>query len=334
MEFSHQLPIILSSKFLYMLKTCLLLLFIITVLTSCSEEFDMKSPDLSKKVVLEGTITNEEGPYFFKLSHSKSISGQDLDTGISHALVVISDNEGTIDTLKPLPAIIQRHPKWLFYYLTIKKYSGIVDTIRLIGGNTNYLNGIYLTTKIQGKPGNKYSLMINYENSIIEATEIMPSVSKIDSVEFKEQFLEKDGQNYFVPFIYFKEPKNEINYYMFNFGSDDLYHLIYGAAKVWNFSILNDLYLKEYVSGFNLDDGASPTGFEDFWYFNNGENARIRMLSLSENAFRYYDSILKQFENDGGAYSPTPTSPPTNLTGNALGYFRASAVSEIDMIVK
>jgi hypothetical protein len=58
------------------------------------------------------------------------------------------------------------------------------------------------------------------------------------------------------------------------------------------------------------------------------------MLSLSEYAFKYYEALLKQFENDGGAYSPTPASPPTNLTGNALGYFRASAVSEIDQIVK
>ncbi len=317
-----------------MLKTRLLLLFFITVFSSCSEEFDINIHDSGNRVVLEGAITDEEGPYFFKLSHSKSISEQTLNTGISQALFVISDNEGTVDTLKPLPAIIQRHPKWLYNFITIKKYSGIIDTIRLIGGDTNYLNGIYLTTKIQGKPGNKYSLMINYENLIIEATEIMPSVSGIDSVEFREQFLEKDGQNYFVPFIYFKEPENDINYYMFNFGSDDLYHLVYGAAKVWNFSILSDTYLKEYVNGFNLDDGASPIGFEDFWYFDKGDKARIRMLSLSENAFKYYEALLKQFENDGGAYSPTPTSPPTNLTGNALGYFRASSVSKIDLVVK
>jgi hypothetical protein len=316
-----------------MLKTSLLFLFYITVLSACSEEFDMNIPDISHRVVLEGAITNEEGPYFFKLSLSKDLSINKEGLGITDALIVISDNIGISDTLKLLPTSIQRHPKWLYYFISIKKYSGVIDTIRLIGGDTTSLRGIYYTTRIQGRPGNKYSLMINYKNSIIQAAEEMPSVPVIDSVQFREQFLEKDGQNYYVPFLYFKEPKDQTNFYMFNFGSDNLYNLIYGSGRVWNFSILNDTYLKEYVYGFNLDDGASPIGFVDFWYFNKGDKARIRMLSLSENAYYYYQALLKQFENDGGAYSPTPASPPSNLSGNALGYFRVSAVSEIDLVV-
>jgi len=317
-----------------MLKNSLFLLFLFTILSSCSEEFNIKVLDYSDKVVLEGAITNEEGPYFFKLSLSQDLSIKKERLGIKDAFIVISDNIGIVDTLKQLPTYIQRHPKWLYYFISIKKYSGVIDTIRLIGGDTTYLRGIYYTTKIQGKPGNKYSLKIIYKNSVIQAAEEMPNVPVIDSVQFREQFLEKDGQNYFVPFLFFKEPKDQTNFYMFNFGSDNLYNLIYGTSHVWNFSILNDTYLTDYVSGFNLDDGASPVGQEDFFYFNQGDKSKIRMLSLSENAYNYYEALLKQFENDGGAYSPTPASPPTNLTGNALGYFRASAVSEIDLIVK
>jgi len=294
----------------------------------------MNIPDISDRVVLEGAITNEEGPYFFKLSLSQNLSIKKEGLGITDALVVISDNIGISDTLKLLPTSIQRHPTWLYYFISIKKYSGVIDTIRLFGGDTTALRGIYYTTKIQGRPGNKYYLKIKYKNSIIQAVEEMPSVPVIDSVQFREQFLEKDGQNYYVPFLYFKEPKDQTNFYMFNFGSDNLYNLIYGSSRVWNFSILNDTYLTEYVNGFNIDDGASPVGFVDFFYFNKGDKAKIRMLSLSEYAFKYYEALLKQFENDGGAYSPAPSSPPTNLTGNALGYFRASAVSEVNLPVK
>jgi hypothetical protein len=204
----------------------------------------------------------------------------------------------------------------------------------LISDDASILKGVYYTTKIQGIVGNTYSLKIVYKTSTIQAEEQMQFVPKIDSVKFREQFLEKDGQNYYVPYIYFREPKDKINYYMFNFGSDNLYNLLYGSAHIWNFSILNDTFLTDYISGFNLDDGASPVGHEDFYYFNQGDNAKIRMLSLSKNAFDYYQALLKQFENDGGAYSPTPASPPTNLTGNALGYFRVSAVSENDLVVK
>lgn len=317
-----------------MLKNSILFLFLLTTFYSCSEDFNLNIPDNNDRVVLEGALTNEEGPYFFKLSLSRNLSSNYENTGISDALFVISDNEGTSDTLKPLPAIIQRHPKWYYYYITIKKYSGLIDTIRWLGGDTSYLRGVYYTTKIQGKSGNHYNVKIDYKGTTIEASEEMASAPAIDSVKFREHFLEKDGQNFFVPYVYFKEPEDQTNYYMFNFGSDNLFNLVYGSARVWNFSILSDKFLEKYVNGFSLDDGASPTGFVDFFYFNKGDKAKIRMLSLSENAYYYYQSLLKQFENDGGAYSPSPANAPTNLTGNALGYFRVSAVSELDFIVK
>ena len=315
-----------------MLKTSLLIAFFIAILSSCSEEFDMNIPDITDRVVLEGAITNEEGPYFFKLSLSKGLSYTEKYNGITDALCVISDNEGVTDTLKPLSTTIQRHPKWLYYFITVEKYSGVIDTIHVFS-DSSYLRGVYYTTKIEGKPGNTYKLNIAYKNKIIQATEEMASVPAIDSVQFREQFL-WNGANNFVPFVFFNEPTDQKNYYMFNFGSDDLYHIVYGTAHVWNFSILDDAFLTEYVNGFKIDDGASPIGFDDFLYFNYGDKARIRMLSLSENAFKYYEALLKQFENDGGAYTPTPANTPTNLTGDALGYFRVSAVSEIDLIVK
>jgi hypothetical protein len=317
-----------------MLKFSSILFLLSCLLFSCSEEFVLNIPDNNKRLVLEGAITNEEGPYFFKLSFSQNLSINKDNSGITDAFFVISDDVGISDTLKLLPTNIQRHPKWYYYFITVKKYSGVSDTIRLTGGDTTILRGVYYTTKIQGRPGNQYSLKIIYKNSTIQASEEMPYVPAIDSVQFREQFLEKDSQNYYVPFLYFKEPQDQTNFYMFNFGSDNLYNLIYSSARVWNFSILDDTFLTEYVNGFNLDDGASPVGFLDFFYFNKGDKAIIRMLSLSENAYKYYEALLKQFENDGGAYSPTPASPPTNLTGNALGYFRVSAVSEIDLTVK
>jgi len=317
-----------------MVRSGILFLFVFAVFSSCSEDFNLNIPDNNDRVVLEGAITNEEGPYFFKLSLSKGLSTNKKNTGISDALFVIRDNDGISDTLKPLLPVIQRHPVWYYYFITVKKYSGAIDTIRWVNGDTTGLRGVYYTTKIQGVPGNRYSLRVSYKNTIIEASEDMASVPVIDSVRFSEHFLEKDGQNFYVPFIYFREPQDQTNYYMFNFGSDNLFNLVYGSGRVWNFSILSDKFLGKYIDGFSLDDGASPVGFVDFFYFNKGDKAKIRMLSLSENAYYYYQALLKQFENDGGAYSPTPASPPTNLSGNALGYFRVSAVSEIDLIVK
>ena len=310
------------------MKTLILPLIIIFFI-GCTEDFPLDGLADQNRIVVEGAITNEEGPYFFKICNSSSINqSSENGEGITNAMVVISDNTGVTDTLKQLDTIIRQHPVWYYYYTTVKNYSGTIDTIRLLGKDASYLKGVYYTSKIEGVPGNRYNLKVSYNNIIVEAHEKMPEVPDIDSVNFIINYSEKDKQRFLVPQIYFREPEDQKNYYMFNFGSDDLFNILYGTSQVWNFSILNDEFLPGYIKGFNIDDGASPTGHEDFFYFEEGDSVRIRMLSLSKQAYEYYKSLIEQFENDGGAYSPTPSTPPTNLSGNALGYFRTSAVSE------
>lgn len=304
------------------------------MLISCTEEFNINIEEADARIVFAGAITNEEGPYFVKLSlsnpNTQKFSSQ---TGITDALVIITDNKGNIDTLKTFTPTIEIHPKWYYQYITIKRYSGIVDTIRNVGTDVNIFRGIYCTTKIKGIPGNKYSLYIKYKDKVITSTDSMSNVPTIDSVTFSKRTLSKDGAEFLAPYIYFKEPRTEKNYYMMNFGNDDINGLILGGAKVWSFSIIDDKYLPAYVNGLNVDDGISPTGSEDFYYLSEGWMTTIRLLSLSPKAYEFYKSAISQFENDGGAYTPGPTSPPSNLSGNALGFFRVSAVSERKVMV-
>lgn len=56
----------------------------------------------------------------------------------------------------------------------------------------------------------------------------------------------------------------------------------------------------------------------------------IEMHSLTKEAYEYYKALIQQFRTDGGGYSPSPASPPTNLDNGALGFFRASAVNRVD----
>jgi len=65
-----------------------------------------------------------------------------------------------------------------------------------------------------------------------------------------------------------------------------------------------------------------------------GDSIHVTMSSLSSNAYNYYKNLIEQFENDGGAYKPTPASPPTNISNGGLGFFRASSVVEAKTIIK
>jgi hypothetical protein len=82
----------------------------------------------------------------------------------------------------------------------------------------------------------------------------------------------------------------------------------------------------------SIDNGGSSRDFGHF-YNDPGEDEYIRMNSLSKNAYNFYNNLLGQFEQDGGAYKPTPSSPVTNISNNGLGFFRASATVDITTII-
>jgi hypothetical protein len=53
----------------------------------------------------------------------------------------------------------------------------------------------------------------------------------------------------------------------------------------------------------------------------------VNMYCISEPVYRYYYALSRQFYDDGGAFSPSPASPPTNINGGAQGCFSAASVS-------
>jgi hypothetical protein len=47
------------------------------------------------------------------------------------------------------------------------------------------------------------------------------------------------------------------------------------------------------------------------------------MYSVDRKTYHFYKALIDQFNNDGGAFSPTPATPDGNISGNAIGIFRA-----------
>ena len=54
----------------------------------------------------------------------------------------------------------------------------------------------------------------------------------------------------------------------------------------------------------------------------------VTLQSLSKACYDIYDKAIEQMRTDGGAYSPTPTSVKSNISGNVWGMFRVSAYSK------
>lgn len=282
---------------------------LLSILVSCVEDFDLKLQNADPRLVVEGWITNKPGPYYIRLTKSKigTFASQDQNyfenvEFVKGAVVIISDDHGQIDTLRFIQPNDNSDPR------------------------DKWFRGYYKTSKLIGIPDHTYFLKIKVWEKEFKASAYMPIVPEIDSLRYSMKISEKDGDKYYVPLISFKEPQGIENYYLAQLKNDFSSHLVVNTS-IWQYSIFSDAHMTPYVSNLNIGLGNNPRGIT-YPIYHNGDSIYVALSSLTKEGYDYYKALMEQFENDGGAYKPTPASPPTNISNGGLGLFRASAISE------
>lgn len=150
---------------------------VLLLFVRCEKEVDLRLKNADPQVVIEGIITDAEGPYTVLVSKTFNYYDESPESGVSGAEVVISDNEGFSEVLEETE------------------------------------KGIYQTTDLQGKAGNTYTLQVRYEGTDYEATGTILEPPVFDSLTYRfveETALKDEGY-----YLYFfgKTPKPGISYY-------------------------------------------------------------------------------------------------------------------------
>ncbi len=304
------------------LKLSIILLLFFTLVFSCIEPFDFNvKGDKSESLVVEGLITNEPGPYFVYLTRTTGYSStiESLEV-VEGANVIISDDVGNSETLtETRPGVYETNP---------------------VG--------------IQGIEGRYYKVIINtpdgkqYESK----SEILSSVPEIDSIyyEFQEkQTVDGRPDDYINVYIDILVPENSGNFFILK------WHGIYEVftqpedyvydekpapkeccAQCWVSEYNSDLIIVDdkYVIGNIIEKQKVISIPAISMYFNYKYYAIIEQLSLTKNAYDYYDLISKQMNYAGSFFEP----PPAFIKGNiqnildpkdpVFGYFGASSVTK------
>jgi hypothetical protein len=355
----------------------LLVFLVFFLLFSCTEDYSLQIMDDAHILLVNGCITNDDGPYRVQLFDNVSKisgSGKPVMIPVTEARLTITDNLGNVDELKPLweEKMVEIQEFWYYnydgtpqyrkrYYLLMPNYIGGYDSLLLnYPVNPYHIEdaiGAYYTTSTVGVPGRSYTLEIEYRGRTYTATDRMPGGAIIDSVVLVPSGKGIDGKNnddFDIPHLYFAEPQNETNYYLFTYSiKDDLFDpghhnffpqpaetfesIIHKANQktgswTWNFFIVSDRFMSPYMFGYKMDDGAATipwiTGSDyGFSFFRGAGSIDIYMASVSHEAYRYYQSLIGQFYQDGGAFSQAPASPPTNISNGGQGFFMATHVS-------
>lgn len=307
------------------------LFFICVISLGCTKEINLHLNEIPRHLVIEGNIYNTPGPYYIRVTWSNSglsnptyALGPDNSDPITGALVILSDDLGNTDTLKPSPDSITSYVK--YYHDRSSPYDSVLMTSY---NPTNGKFGFYESSGISGEAGHTYHLRVVYDNIEYAAEAHMLPVATIDSVRFRTRYGEK-GDPYIAPVMFFAEPQNRTDYYWtftsggVNDKGANVQFLFYGSPYDLPYSIFNDKSLQPYVSGLYSDrtytkDAVPSALFQTYGF--------VYLGSLTEEHYNFLKTLIDQMQDDGGTYKPTPTSPKSNISNGALGYFGASALS-------
>lgn len=316
------------------MKKQLLAIFPLLFHMGCVERVELDNQhDYPRRLVFEGEISNDAPPYYFRLFKSAPLNVNYFE-GIGDALLVLSDDQGGKDTLKPLIKKIYTHGNYescSYYYINAKGDSIYLNSkIRTFDEPENVFDGYYASHHLIGTPGNKYTLDIFYEGHRYTACEKMKEIPEVTHFEIRYVTHEKEGKQ-LSPFINFKNPSSQENYYIFSFKRSSLDEMTCGMSIMnWPYAITNGFDLPENVVDFQVNSGESSKGFpNNMWHFyNETDPAIIRVGSISKFYFNFMSGQIDQLRADGGAYMPSPVSLKGNFGAEILGYFRVISFCE------
>jgi hypothetical protein len=180
--------------------------------------------------------------------------------------------------------------------------------------------GTYTFGPLKGETGRVYSLKATVNGAVYTASSTMPAAVILDSLDAK----------------------------VFNFGGDDIkqaqahYKDPAGVANYYRFVLkVNGTQSKRvYAENDRLTDGREVPSVlfyngknDDDDELKTGDKVEVEMQCIDNNIFTYWYTLSQQSQNGPGG-GVTPGNPPSNIVGDALGYFSAHTVSKKQMTVK
>jgi hypothetical protein len=281
-----------------MLSSVKLLLFIgcmALMLTGCEQPVTLDLRQAPAKTVIEAQVTNQFGRQYVKVSRTTDFYAKGKAPRVTNATVTVSDSEGSQISFVHNP---NNHPDSMGFYLPAVPF--------------------------KGKEGVMYSLRVEADGEVYEGRDQLLSVIAIDSLKYRQNDSQarnpRKAGKIFELLMYAREPQDEVNFYLFKFFRNDSLTLFNNTDIYFS----NDDLLAERIDGV-----PSPV------FYGKGDKARVEVYSLTRAGYVYYNDLWSLLNTDaGGMFGSVPSTPRTNLTNGALGFFQVSALHTSSLTVE
>jgi hypothetical protein len=181
--------------------------------------------------------------------------------------------------------------------------------------------GVYQADNFMGKPGNTYTLTINYQGDTYYAVSTMPPQIVVDSIKYESTTnTRNDNDKYYRFYLYAKEPRGEPRYYKSK-------AFINGQDQEQAQDIFVTLKDDQLVDGNYINK-------EQIFRTNklrSNDLVKIEFRAIESKAHFFY--LQAALQSRGGLFNP----PPSNINGNivnanpngkkALGLFIATSIN-------
>ena len=234
------------------------------VFSSCEDVIELDLTNVPPQVVIEGFVTDQEGPYSIQISKTADFYDPNDFPPQQNASVRIFDDQGNEDIL------------------------------------TETSPGVYETSALQGVRGVTYTLEVQLEAVTYTATSKMPEqLIALDSLSttFEEESLFYD-EGYYAT-AYFNDPPNIENYYRMQvLVNGEVYFFIdpeddsVAPVEDINFWLTND----KFTDG-NLQDYEFPHTLKV------GDTMQVSLAHLERSTFDYYRTLVDIIGGGGVAPS-------------------------------
>ena len=308
----------------------LVFLIVISLFQACIEEFSPKITAYANLPVIDGTITNEPGPYIVKLS--KSLAVDDLGYfPVTGANIKISDNLNTEETL------------------------------------TEIKPGVYSTDSmgIRGIVGRKYRITVKIEDKTYQSNfEELKNPSGIDSVYTKIESKEtaegnfeglqfyintedtNDKNRYFLWKLietYKYKPGLQVEYLYYFYSdsiasveNDSINEFVNINNECWSSEKIKDIYTysTQNFTDSKVNNFALHYVNTDTKKLSEKYSLLINQYSITKDAYEYWNEIKKQNAESGSLYTTQPFQTRGNLVNIdniddiILGYFMVAGISK------
>ena len=176
--------------------------------------------------------------------------------------------------------------------------------------------GRYVNYSFIAQENTTYYLTAIVEGESITSSSYSKTKPVIDSLSYQVVSYGQGSQQvtFYLPEYYSKDPVDEQNNY---------------RLRIWiNGEEENQYYIGNdfYINGQTYDAQFFGAGAEV------GDSIFVEMLEMDEDVYDYIYGLSNTLST--GAFSPAPANPPSNLEGNAIGYFGVYMTDTMSMVIE